>query len=180
VGRDVVRLGSSERRHGLLAEATDDRQRSHEDGQLLDKPSGIVSYHDHNLESSPFYLAVEQQHRVDSFAQAESVDRPAEDRVNGFEQVRDSITAGDRMDEDRTVEDDVGGEEAGESLGSRVRAAHLFERVPVQANPSSSIESRGYSAEAADTDGWRPLSLIGRDRDRIDEIETSSITATGI
>jgi hypothetical protein len=65
--------------------------------------------------------------------------------VHGFEQVRDEVTACDRMNEDRTVEDDVGGQQIGESFGRWLRAAHVLERMTCQANPLGAIETRGYN-----------------------------------
>jgi hypothetical protein len=103
-----------------------------------------ISDHNRRLESLPVDFTVEQQHRVPALAQSESVGGDAEDGVHAFEQVRDQVTARDRMNEDRTVEDDVEGQQIGESFGRWLRAAHVLERMTCQANPLSAIETRGY------------------------------------
>src|SRR4029450_2904987 len=97
------------------------------------------------LESLPVDLTVEQQHRVPALAQAESVGGDAEDGVHGLEQVRDEPTACDRMNEDRTVEDDVGGQQIGQSSAPWLRAPPVLERMTCQANPLGAIETRGYN-----------------------------------
>jgi hypothetical protein len=94
-----------------------------------------ISDHSRRLESLPVDLTVEQQHCVPTLAQAESVGGDAEDGVHGFEQVRDEATACDRMNEDRTVEDDVGGQQIGESFGRWLRAAHVREPIPASPTP---------------------------------------------
>jgi hypothetical protein len=57
------------------------------------------------------------------------------------------------MNEDRTVEDDVGGQQIGESFGRWLRAAHVLERMTCQANPLGGIETRGYNRAEL----WRSL-----------------------
>jgi SAM-dependent methyltransferase len=106
---------------------------------------GTVSYHDHHLESLPLDLTVELHHRIASIAQAETVGGSAEDGVHRFKQFRDEGTAGHRMDEYRTVEDDVGRQQASESLGRRVRAAYVLEGMTFHANPPGAIEKTRYN-----------------------------------
>ena len=45
--------------------------------------------------------------------------------------------------EDRTVEDNVGGQQVGESFGRWLRAAHVFERMTCQANSLGALETAG-------------------------------------
>lgn len=137
-GRRVVRFRQPEPCHPFLAESAYNRERPHEGGQLLDQPLRTVSDDNRHLEGLAVDLTVEQHHRVAALAHAESVGGYAEDGVHGFEQVRDGVTACDRMDEDRTVEDHVRGEQVGESFGRWLGAAHVLELMTCQSNPLGS------------------------------------------
>lgn len=81
---------------------------------------------DGNLERLALDVAVEQQHRSASLAQAEPVGGPSEDPVDRFEQLCDGPAAGDGMNEDRTVEYHILDQDACESRRCGVRAADIF------------------------------------------------------
>src|SRR4030095_2617055 len=81
------------------------------------------------------------------------------------------------MNEDRTVEDNVGGQQVGESSGRWLRATHVFERMTCQANSLGALETAGYSRAEV----WRLTSLggvpplLGRRREPATESRTRPI-----
>ena len=68
----------------------------------------ILSDHDRDLKGVAVDLTVKENDGVPSLAQAKPVRGLTEDAVHSLEELRDEVAAGDRMDEDGAVENDVG------------------------------------------------------------------------
>ncbi|HYX78998.1 MAG TPA: hypothetical protein VE976_00145, partial [Actinomycetota bacterium] len=68
--RDVVPFREPELLHPLLPEATDERQGSHQYGELPDQAIRIVSDHYRNLERLTLDLAIELNDGIEPIAEA--------------------------------------------------------------------------------------------------------------